>query len=92
MAGQAPRAQSAVANLRTLCAARVPGDHDIEVIDVLGQPALAEEARILATPTVIRLRPLPRRRVVGDLSDHGAAALALDLPIPQIPNQEGPDR
>lgn len=67
-------------------------DHEIHVIDVLDQPELAEEERILATPTVIRLVPLPCRRVVGDLSDHRAAALALDLPPPRGPDQRGTDR
>lgn len=89
--GQSGRGQVAVANLRALCAARLP-DQEIEVVDVLEHPALAEEDRILATPTVIRLAPLPRRRVIGDLSDHGAASVALDLPAPPHPDQEGTHR
>ena len=92
VAGATPLARGAVANLRALCLASVGPDHEIHVVDVLEQPALAEDARILATPTVIRLSPLPSRRVVGDLSDHRAAALALDLPHPDRPDPEGPER
>lgn len=92
VAGATPRARATVANLRALCQASVGDDHEIEVVDVLDQPALAEEERILATPTVVRVAPLPRRRVVGDLSDHRAVAVALDLPQPRHPDQEGPDR
>ena len=92
VAGTTPRARATAANLRAVCLASVGDDHDIEVIDVLDQPALAEEDRILATPTVIRLVPLPRRRVVGDLSDHRAVALALDLPQRGDPDQEGAHR
>ena len=91
VAGTTLRAEATVANLRALCLASVGDDHEIQVIDVLDQPALAEEERILATPTVLRLAPLPRRRVVGDLSDHRAVALALDLPQPRDPDREGPD-
>lgn len=50
-------------------AAEHPEIHlDLEVIDVLSDASRAEEDRVLATPTVIRLAPLPRVRLVGDLS------------------------
>jgi hypothetical protein len=34
------------------------------IIDVLERPQLAVDERILATPTAIRRRPLPARRVI----------------------------
>jgi circadian clock protein KaiB len=80
VAGQTERSQAAEANLRALCESRLPGGHELEVIDVTEQPGLAEEQRILATPTVVRLAPLPQRRVIGDLSDHQRTAYALGLP------------
>jgi circadian clock protein KaiB len=40
---------------------------------------MAEEDRILATPTLIKRLPLPLRRVVGDLSDSDNVLLRLDL-------------
>ncbi len=54
----------------------------IEVIDVFEQPALAERDRVLATPVLIRLLPLPRLSVIGDFSDSRAVAAALDLQEP----------
>lgn len=51
----------------------------LEVIDVREHPDLAETERILATPTLIRHYPLPRRKIVGDLSDWEAVVLSLDL-------------
>jgi circadian clock protein KaiB len=39
------------------------------VIDVLSEPALAEKARILATPTLVFDHPTRSKRVIGDLSD-----------------------
>ena len=89
VAGQTPRSRRAVSNLRLLCETRVPGQHVIEVVDVLERPAAAEEERILATPTVLRRAPLPPRRVVGDLSDHRLAANALELPDPPDPEPTG---
>ncbi|MEV5540106.1 circadian clock KaiB family protein [Saccharopolyspora shandongensis] len=80
MAGQTERSQAAVANLRLLCESMVPGHYELEVIDAAERPDVVAEERILATPTVVRLAPLPQRRVIGDLSDHGRTAAALGLP------------
>jgi circadian clock protein KaiB len=80
VAGQTARSQAAISNLRFLCESRLPSRYVIEVIDAVERPDLAEQARILATPTVIRLEPLPQLRVIGDLSDHGRAAAVLGLP------------
>lgn len=78
--GQTPRSLTAVSNLRVLCDNYLPGRYEIEVIDVAERPDLAEKERILATPTVIRIMPLPRFRVIGDLSDQDQVAAFLDLP------------
>ena len=44
-------------------------DCELEVIDILERPDLAEQDRIIATPTVVRVSPLPVRKVIGDISD-----------------------
>lgn len=80
VAGQSERSSAAESNLRALAETRLPGGYEVEVVDVVDRPGLAEEQRILATPTVVRLRPLPQLRVVGDLSDPPRVANALDLP------------
>lgn len=87
--GGTPRARRAVGNLRGLCETHAGSDFEIEVIDVLQQPDRAEGERILATPTVIKLAPLPRRRVVGDLSEAAQAAIALDLADPEGHHDKG---
>jgi circadian clock protein KaiB len=42
---------------------------EVEVIDVLTKPELAEKAGILATPTLSYEHPVRPRRIIGDLSD-----------------------
>ena len=42
-------------------------------------PDLAEDEKILATPTLIKRLPPPLRRVIGDLSDREKVLLGLDL-------------
>jgi circadian clock protein KaiB len=55
------------------------GELEIEVIDVLERPDLAEEEEVLATPMLIRSRPSPRRKIVGDLSDWETVLASLNL-------------
>jgi circadian clock protein KaiB len=81
--GETGRSRQAADNLRELCEAHVAGVYELEVIDVLDHPERAEEDRIIATPTVIRLVPVPPKRVIGDLTDLELAAIALDLPDAQ---------
>lgn len=42
-------------------------------------PEAAEDARIVATPTLVREHPEPIRRLVGDLSDHAVVLATLSL-------------
>lgn len=78
--GHTGRSQRAIAVLQKLCEEKLAGRSELEVIDVLAEPGRADEDRVLATPTLIKLAPAPIRRVVGDLSDPSRLGEALDLP------------
>jgi len=78
VAGMTPAAERAIANLKNVCA-ELDLEYDIEVIDILERPQLAEDERILATPTVVRKLPPPMRSLVGDLSDREQVVVGLDL-------------
>ena len=77
--GHTPRSVRAIKNLQAICERELTGEYEITVIDVLESPGLAEEERIIATPTLIRQLPPPVQRVVGDLSDVDKVLLGLDL-------------
>jgi circadian clock protein KaiB len=57
------------------------GGWRVEVVDVVARPDLAERAGILATPVLMRLAPLPRRSMIGDLSDWDVVADVLELQL-----------
>lgn len=42
--------------------------YELEIVDLHGEPALAEKYGILATPTLVQEEP-HKNRVIGDLSD-----------------------
>ena len=79
LSGQSSRSQTALANLRRLLAGADGIACELEVVDILEQPELAEEQSLLATPTLIKMAPPPMRRVIGDLSDLQAVGDALGL-------------
>lgn len=79
IAGKSARAEAAIANLRQLCEHELRGQYELEIIDILEQPERAEQAKILATPTLIKQLPPPLRRVIGDLSDKEKLLLGLDV-------------
>jgi circadian clock protein KaiB len=77
--GGTSRGRRAVVRVRDLCDRHLPGGYELDVIDVLERPELAERYRIVATPTLVRDQPSPRRRIVGDHSDANALRIALEL-------------
>lgn len=79
MTSASSRTATAIANLRRICEQELEGQYDLEIIDVLEYPDLAEEEKILATPTLIKSLPLPLRRVIGDLSNTEKVLLGLEV-------------
>lgn len=77
--GTSSRAQQAISNLERICEQELQGKYELEIIDVLEHPEKAEDARILATPTLIKRLPPPLRRVIGDLSDKDKVLLGLEV-------------
>jgi circadian clock protein KaiB len=81
--GQTPRSLQSVENLRALCDKYLPGQFDLEVVDIYQQPAMAAAGQIIAAPTLIKSMPLPLRRLVGDFSDQKRVILGLDIRLSQ---------
>jgi circadian clock protein KaiB len=77
--GQTSRSSRAITNLRRICEDELGTEYELDIIDVLERPQLAEAERILATPTLIREYPPPARRIIGDLSDTRQVLLGLEL-------------
>src|SRR4051812_30789972 len=79
VAGANARTERAVANLRRICEQELANLYELEIVDVLENPQVAEDDRILATPTLIKQLPPPLRRVVGDLSDKEKVLFGLEV-------------
>lgn len=79
VAGQTPRSITAFANLKRICEEHLAGRYQIEVIDLIQNPQLAQGDQILAVPTLVRRLPAPVRKIIGDLSNSERVLVGLDI-------------
>lgn len=81
VAGNAPNSAAAMTNLRALLPEGETSSDSVvlEVVDVLREPARALDEGITASPTLVRLSPLPVVHIVGSLSDRETVRAALGL-------------
>ena len=81
VAGQTPKCMRAFSNLKRICEEYLTDRYQIEMIDLLGNPALARGDQILAVPTLVRRAPEPVKKIIGDLSNTQRVLAGLDLSI-----------
>jgi circadian clock protein KaiB len=79
VAGQTPKSIRAIANLREICETHLQGRYEIEIIDLIENPLLAQGDQILALPTLVRRLPEPIKKIIGDLSNTERVLVGLDL-------------
>jgi circadian clock protein KaiB len=80
--GTAPSSLRARRHVEGLCRLPWLRDHcELCIIDVAQHPDIAEQERILATPTLVKVGA-PMVRVIGDLADQANLLLLFDLQDP----------
>ena len=88
VAGNTPNSMRALKTLQDILATEFKGVYALKVIDVLKNPQLAEEDKILATPTLSKILPPPLRRIIGDLSDRQRVLIGLDLLFEELSSED----
>lgn len=66
--GHSPNSIEAVDTLLKICKEHLNGNYQLEIIDIQKNPDKAEEAGIIAIPTLIRMMPTPVNRIIGALN------------------------
>jgi len=79
VAGKTPKSILAFTNLKQICEEHLQGRYEIEIIDLLENPQLAQGDQILALPTLVRRLPEPIKKIIGDLSNKERVLVGLDL-------------
>lgn len=76
--GNSIRSEAAIRSVREIFD-QASKNLQLDIIDVLETPELAEKEKVLATPTLIKRIPPPTRRLVGDLSNRELVKHYLDI-------------
>jgi circadian clock protein KaiB len=76
----------AIANARQLCELHLDGRYHLAVVDVHGDPTALVGRSVVAVPALVKNRPRPERKIVGDLSHTAKVLLALDIPFAGEPH------
>ena len=80
IAGDTQNSVQAVANLDAFCRKCLPDRHKVEIVDVFREPKRALSDGIYMTPTLVKLLPMPVRKIVGALGQTEPLLQALGLP------------
>lgn len=79
VAGSTPQSGRAIANIKALCENYLKDRYELTVVDLYEQPERAGQDQIMVAPTLVRISPMPVRRLIGDLSQTERVLAALDL-------------
>jgi circadian clock protein KaiB len=79
VAGNNPRSQAAVENVKKLCDEYLNGRYELEVVDIYLDRTKNPIDLVLAAPTLIKKLPLPLRRIIGDMTRKERVLIGLDL-------------
>ena len=84
VSGASIKSLAAIRNIWYICQASLPNRYTLEVVDVYQQPERAARDQVVAAPMLIKERPLPRRRVIGTLSNTPQVMRILGLSTPDV--------
>jgi circadian clock protein KaiB len=77
--GASPNSLRAITNTKNFCEKYLKGKYDLEIIDVYQQPLIAQSEQIIALPMLMKIFPLPKKRLIGDMSETDKVLKALGL-------------
>lgn len=79
VAGDGPNSCEARTNLTTMLESRPDTRYRLEVVDFLREPQRALMDGVIVTPTLVRLAPLPVRKIIGTLREKLTVLAALGI-------------
>lgn len=79
VSGTSPNSVRAINNLQIICETYLKDRFELEIIDIHQQPLLVENEDVAAVPMLIKKSPMPKRRLVGDMSERDKVLKGLGL-------------
>ncbi|MES2850266.1 MAG: circadian clock KaiB family protein [Bacteroidota bacterium] len=77
--GASPNSSKAITNIKAICDEYLKSGYKLDIIDIYKQPLMAQNEQIVALPLLIKLSPLPVKRLIGNMSDKDRVLKGLEL-------------
>lgn len=81
VSGMAPKSMEAIKNIKLLCDEHLNGAFELEIIDIYLNPEIAARQHIIFSPSLVKLLPLPKKTLIGTLSDKEKVIKALGITL-----------
>lgn len=79
VSGMSPKSMEAIDNIKHICEEHFKDAFELEIIDIYKNPEVALEHHIIFCPSLIKHFPLPRKVLIGTLSDAEKVIKALGI-------------
>jgi len=79
ISGMSDNSRRAILNIKRILEQYAESRFDLEIIDIYKDPGMAEKQKIVFSPSLIRLSPLPKKTFIGDLSDTKKLVIGLGI-------------
>jgi circadian clock protein KaiB len=79
VSGMSPKSMQAIENIKRLCKDHLEGAFELEIVDIYKHPEIAAEQHIVFSPSLIKHLPLPKKTLIGTLSDSAKVVQALGI-------------
>src|SRR3982750_3650764 len=83
VSGMSPKSMEAIENIKRLCDEHLEEAFELEIIDIYKNPETAAEQHIIFSPSLIKRLPLPKKTLIGTLSDTEKVIKALGITFKQ---------
>jgi len=79
VSGMSARSMEAIENIKKICDEYLNDAYELEIIDIYKNPELAAQQQVIFSPSLIKNYPLPKKILVGTLSDKEKVISVLGL-------------
>jgi circadian clock protein KaiB len=81
VSGMSPKSMAAIENINRICKEHLEGAFDLEIVDIYKDPQAAARHQIVFSPALIKRNPVPKKILVGSLSDESKVIRALGIEV-----------
>ncbi len=81
VSGMSSRSMEAIENINRICKEHLSGNFELEIVDIYKDPDMAAAQHVIFSPSLVKNNPLPKRTLIGTLSDPGKVIKALGISL-----------